>query len=92
MRTRGTEPFRVFAEERNRLLGLNDLVIKKITGDFDEDLAQITGNAPPGKQGPLPTMDELREYKDKQARYVDYAELARELLYCRVADSYYGEQ
>ena len=88
MRVRGTESFRFFAEERNRLLGLNSLLFAKIVSDVREDLAQITGNAPPELQRPLPGQQELDEYKDKQIRFRDYAQLALELTYCRVADSF----
>jgi hypothetical protein len=88
MRERGTVAFRYFAEERNRLLGLTDLVMSKLVADTNEDLAQITGHAPPEKQRPLPSSEELADYKEKQARYRDYLQLALELAYCRVADSY----
>jgi hypothetical protein len=88
VRIRGTESFRFFAEERNRLLGLNSLLFAKILSDVKDDLAQITGNAPPELQRPLPSMEELDEYKGKQIRFTDYAQLALELTYCRVADSF----
>ena len=88
MRDRGTESFRFFTEERNRLFGLNSLVVTKVIAEFNEDVAQITGNVPKERQRPLPSFEELAEYRDKQMRYADYVQLALELTYCRVADSY----
>jgi hypothetical protein len=88
MNERGTDSLRDFVVERNRLLGLTDLVIAKVVADFQEDLAQITGNVPPARQRPLPTMEELEEYKAKQVRYAGYVQLVHELTYCRIADSF----
>jgi hypothetical protein len=88
MTQQGTESLRLFLLERNRLLGLIDFVIGKILADLNDDVAQITGNVPPARQRPLPTMEELEEYKAKQVRYVDYVQLVQELTYCRIADAF----